>query len=67
LCDQAASDIAPLIGWPHCVGAVGQYGSIAVVERFIRTMKDECTRCVIIPHRREDMRRELGLYLARLA
>ena len=44
-------------------GAVGQYGSIAVVERFIRTMKDECSRCIIIPHRREDMRRELGLYL----
>ncbi len=30
-------------------GAVGKYGSIAVVERFIRTLKDECTRRIIVP------------------
>lgn len=45
-------------------GAVGRYGSIAVVERFIRTMKDECTRRLVIPLRRETMRRELGYFLA---
>jgi putative transposase len=44
-------------------GAVGKYGSLAVVERFIRTLKDECTRRVAIPLRRSDMRRELTLHL----
>ena len=44
-------------------GAVGKYGSIAVVERFIRTLKDECTRRVSIPLRRHDMRRELTCHL----
>jgi transposase InsO family protein len=29
-------------------GAVGKYGSIAVVERFIRTMKSECTRRLLL-------------------
>jgi len=33
-------------------GAVGKYGSIAVVERFIRTFKDECTRLLDVPSRR---------------
>jgi len=44
-------------------GALDKCGSIAVVERFIRTLKDECTRRVIIPLRRSDMRRELTLHL----
>jgi transcriptional regulator with XRE-family HTH domain len=30
-------------------GAVGQYGSLAVIERFIRTLKDECTRRLVVP------------------
>ena len=30
-------------------GAVGQHGSIAVVERFIKTLKDEATRRIQIP------------------
>ncbi|MDP7288166.1 MAG: integrase core domain-containing protein, partial [Phycisphaerae bacterium] len=38
-------------------------GSIAVVERFIRTLKDECTRRIIVPLRRKDMRRELICHL----
>jgi transposase InsO family protein len=33
-------------------GAVGQHGGIALVERFIRTMKDEGTRRTLIPQRR---------------
>lgn len=45
-------------------GAVGKYGSIAVVERFIRTLKDECTRRIAIRLRRDDMRGELAFYLA---
>jgi transposase InsO family protein len=30
-------------------GAVGKYGSIAVVERFLRSMKNECTRRLLVP------------------
>jgi putative transposase len=44
-------------------GAVGKYGSLAVVERLIRTIKDECTRRLIIPYRREEFRRELSLFI----
>ena len=43
-------------------GAVGRHGSIAVVERFIRSMKTECTRRILIPMRRETFRKELCLY-----
>lgn len=42
---------------------MGKYGSIAVIERFIRTLKDECTRRVILRLRRDDMRRELACHL----
>lgn len=45
-------------------GAVGKHGSIAVVERFIRTMKDEVTRRFIVPQRQAAFRRELTSYLA---
>ena len=46
-------------------GAVGKYGGIAVVERCIRTLKDECTRrLVLVPYRRSDLRRELSLWAA---
>jgi len=44
-------------------GAVGKYGSIAVVERFIRTMKNECTRRLLVPYQRTTLRRELALYV----
>jgi transposase InsO family protein len=30
-------------------GAVGKFGSIAVVERFMRSMKNECTRRILVP------------------
>jgi transposase InsO family protein len=43
-------------------GAVGQHGSIAVVERFIRTLKTECTRRLLMPMRREAFRHELSGY-----
>ncbi len=45
-------------------GAVGKHGSIAIIERFIRSMKSEGTRRVIISLRREAMRRELRTYMA---
>ena len=44
---------------PPRYGAVGKHGSIAVVERFIRTIKDECTRRILVPQRREACRREI--------
>ena len=44
-------------------GAIGQRGSIAVVERFIRSVKDECARRIAVPYRRQDIRRELAIYL----
>jgi hypothetical protein len=44
-------------------GAVGEYGSIAVIERLIRSVKEECTRRLLVPYRRDTFRRELGLYV----
>jgi transposase InsO family protein len=46
-------------------GAVGQHGSIAVIERFIRTLKDEGTRRITVPLRRDAFRRELNWFVAR--
>jgi transposase InsO family protein len=43
-------------------GAAGKQGSIAIVERFIRSMKNECTRHILIPLQLEAMRHELGSY-----
>lgn len=43
-------------------GAVGQFGSIAVIERLIRTVKDECTRRMLVPFSMNAIRRELALF-----
>jgi transposase InsO family protein len=43
-------------------GRVGEPASIAIVERFIRSMKDECTRLLLTPMSLAGMRRELRLY-----
>ena len=44
-------------------GAIGKHGSIAVVERLILTLKQSCTRMLILtPLRRQDFRRELSLF-----
>ena len=45
-------------------GAIGKHGSIAVVERFIRTMKDEATHRIAVPLRRTACYAELATYLA---
>lgn len=42
-------------------GAVGKYGSIAVIERFIRTMK-EFFRKGLVPAGMADMRRAMTIY-----
>ena len=47
---------------PPRYGAVGRHGSIAVVERFIRSMKSECTRRIPVPLGLKEMWTELVLY-----
>ncbi|MCZ6690301.1 MAG: DDE-type integrase/transposase/recombinase [Planctomycetota bacterium] len=44
-------------------GAVGKHGSVAIVERFILSMKSECTRVTPVPLGRERFRRELSFYV----
>jgi transposase InsO family protein len=45
-------------------GAVGQPGSIAVVERFIRTLKDSCTRVLpVVSLLRRSFQHELQLFI----
>lgn len=44
-------------------GAVGKYGSIAVIERLIRSVKNECTRRLLVPYQRDAFRREMALYV----
>ncbi len=43
-------------------GAVGQHGSIAVVERFIQTVKVECTRRLLVSLRVKTIRQELSWF-----
>ncbi len=43
-------------------GAVGKHGSIALVERFILTLKNECTRIILVPLRREAFQQELRFF-----
>ena len=45
-------------------GAIGKHGSIAVIERFIRTMKEECTRRLLVPYDRRSLQREIALYVS---
>jgi transposase InsO family protein len=45
-------------------GAVGQHGSIAVVERFIRSMKEECFRATGVPFALRLLELELDSWLA---
>jgi len=50
-------------------GAVKKHGSLSVVERLIRTIKNECTRKLIVPYERLKLRRgqRLGLCVTHLA
>jgi transposase InsO family protein len=43
-------------------GAVGQHGSIALVERFILTLKNECTRIILLPLRSDPFHQELTCF-----
>jgi len=44
-------------------GAVGKYGSIAIIERFMKTLKNECTRKITIPMNIYQMQHELVLFV----
>ncbi len=50
-------------GFQPRYGAVGKHGSIAILERFIRSMKTECTRRILVPLGLDAMRDELGSYV----
>ena len=51
-------------GIRHRKGAVGQSGSIAVIERFMLTLKDGCTRLLsVVPLLHTAFRRELSLFV----
>jgi transposase InsO family protein len=53
----------PRMGIQHRFGAVGKYGSLAVIERSIRTLKNECTRrLTLVPFRLASFRNELAIY-----
>jgi len=43
-------------------GAVGKKGSIAVIERFIGSLKSECMDVILVPVQERDFRRELTLF-----
>jgi transposase InsO family protein len=44
-------------------GAVGEHGSIAVIERFIRTLKDRYLRKILIPYDAKQMRSEMTVFI----
>jgi transposase InsO family protein len=44
-------------------GAIGKHGSIALTERCIRSVKDECLRIILVPFRLEAMMKEMELYV----
>ena len=47
----------------HRFGAVGRKGSIALIERFFLSLKNECTRRLWVPLRHASFRRELSFYV----
>jgi len=42
---------------------VDKHGSLSVVERCIRTLKDEYTRRVLVSYRQTEIRKELALFV----
>jgi transposase InsO family protein len=44
-------------------GAIGAYGSIAIIERLIRTLKDEGLRRILVPLRRTEMLVEVDVFI----
>jgi hypothetical protein len=58
-CDAFRRWVKRKVIQPPRYGAVGQHGSIAVAERLILTIKNECTRKIVVPMRSANFRREL--------
>jgi transposase InsO family protein len=53
------------LGIEQRFGAIGKYGSLAVIERLIRTLKSECTRLLpVVPLTRASFGRELDHFAA---
>jgi putative transposase len=51
-------------GIQHRFGALGKHGSLAVIERSIRSIKAECTRrLILVPYRLGAFEHELALYI----
>ncbi len=46
----------------HRFGAVGQKGSIAIIERFFLTLKNQCTRVITVGPRQVPFRREIQIF-----
>ena len=71
ICDRGKQfDCAGFRDWcrrkgirPPRYGAIGQHGSIAVVERFILTLKCILSCMLLVPYRREALQRELDMIL----
>jgi len=52
-------------GIQHCFGALGKHGSLAVIERCIRTVKSECTRrLTLVSYRLARFEQEVALYFS---
>jgi putative transposase len=62
-CSAAFRTWCRRLGIRQRFGAVGRYGSLAIIERFIRTIKEECTRRILVPFHHSAFRRELLLYI----
>ena len=59
---EAYRDWCAARGIKQRFGALGEHGSIAVVERFILSLKNECTRRILVPPQIDDFREELFTY-----
>jgi transposase InsO family protein len=44
-------------------GAVGKFGSVAIIERFMKSLKNECARMIIVPLNMSKLRHEINLYI----
>jgi len=54
----------PHRGIRHRFGGPGKYGSLAVIERGIRTVRNECTQCLSVPFLLAAFEKELALYFS---
>jgi hypothetical protein len=60
---QGFRDWCVLHGVKPRFGAVGERGSIAVLERFMLSLKDECTRRIVVPYAVAAMRAEIARFV----